>query len=70
MKFEKHTITNFHISFDKEGFQVELFKTGNHGSTVYWLEDQHYEIIWYSSDHDEEKITDFLEELHLSLIHI
>lgn len=64
MKFEKHTITNFHISFGEGQFQVELFKKENQGSTLYWLEDHNYEIIWYSSDHDEEKITDFLEELH------
>ncbi|WP_298421509.1 hypothetical protein [uncultured Kordia sp.] len=64
MKFEKHTITNFHISFDKEQFQVELFKKEKQGSTLYWLEDDNYEIIWYSSDHTEEKIVDFLEELH------
>lgn len=64
MKFEKHTITNFHISFSKESFQVELFKQENQGSTLYWLEDHQHEIIWYSSDHDEEKIVDFLEELH------
>ncbi|WP_430408551.1 hypothetical protein [Kordia sp.] len=64
MKFEKHTITNFHISFDKEKFQVELFKKEKQGSTLYWIEDQNFEIIWYSSDHDEEKIRDFLEKLH------
>lgn len=64
MKFEKHTITNFHISFSEGQFQVELFKKENQGSTLYWLEDHNYEIIWYSSDHDEEKIVDFLEELH------
>lgn len=64
MKFEKHTITNFHISFDKEAFQVELFKKDKQGSTLYWIEDDHYEIIWYSSDHYEEKIRDFLEKLH------
>ncbi|MBC8755133.1 hypothetical protein H2O64_10650 [Kordia sp. YSTF-M3] len=64
MKFEKHTITNFHISFDKKAFHVELFKAEKQGSTLYWIEDDHYEIIWYSSDHHEEKIRDFLEKLH------
>jgi hypothetical protein len=64
LKFEKHTITNFHISFGKKAFHVELFKKEKQGSTLYWIEDDHYEIIWYSSDHQEEKIRNFLEKLH------
>ncbi|QHI35230.1 hypothetical protein IMCC3317_05760 [Kordia antarctica] len=64
MKFQKHTITNFHISFGKEAFHVELFKKEKQGSTLYWMEDETYEIIWYSSDHAEEKIRSFLEKLH------
>ncbi|WP_420573587.1 hypothetical protein [Kordia sp.] len=64
MRFEKHTITNFHISFDKNEFHVELFKKENQGSILYWIENTTHTIIWYSSDHDEEKIIDFLEELH------
>ena len=64
MKFEKHTITNFHLSFNKKGFQVELFKQKKQGSSLFWIEDETYEIIWYSSDHHEEKIRNFLEKLH------
>jgi len=63
VKFEKHTITNFHISFDQKAFQVRLFKTEKQGSTLYWFEDDQYEIIWYSSDHQEGKIKNFIEKL-------
>jgi len=66
LKFEKHTITNFHISFDKKAFHVQLFKKEKQGSTLYWIEDERYEILWYSSDHEEEKIRSFLEKLHFS----
>ena len=64
MKFEKHTITNFHIQLDKNTFNVELFKEKSCGSTLYWIADHSHEIIWYSSDHSEEKIRSFLEKLH------
>lgn len=64
MKFEKHTITNFHISFDNNALHVELFKVEKQGSTLYWFEDDQYEIIWYSSDHPEGKIKNYIEKLH------
>lgn len=64
MKLVKHTIKNFHISFGKDGFDMQLFKKENQGSTLYTFESESYEIVWYSSDHDEEKILAFCEELH------
>ncbi|WP_298516019.1 hypothetical protein [uncultured Kordia sp.] len=64
MKFEKHSITNFHISFDKNGFAVQLFKQENQGSNLYRLDSELFEIVWYSSDHTEEKILDFVNRLH------
>ena len=43
---------------------MQLFKKENQGSTLYTFESESYEIVWYSSDHDEEKILAFCEELH------
>ena len=63
MKFEKHRITNFHISFSSEAFQVQLFKEENKGSTLYHFEDNRYEIVWVSSDHDEDQITSFINKI-------
>lgn len=64
MRLEKHSITNFHISFDGNSFKVQLFQKEKQGSTLYWFEDAQREIIWYSSDHSREKILNFLEKLH------
>lgn len=64
MKLEKHTITNFHISYDKNGFDVQLFKEENKGSALYIFDGELFEIVWYSSDHDEEKILSFIKSLH------
>ncbi len=64
MKLEKHCITNFHISFDKNGFELQLFQTVNSGSNVYTFHSELFEIVWYSSDHTEEKIQGFIEKLH------
>ncbi|MGH1387695.1 hypothetical protein [Kordia sp.] len=64
MKLEKHSITNFHISFDKNGFDVQLFKAASRGSNLYTFSSELFEIVWYSSDHDEEKILSFIKNLH------
>ncbi|WP_046755614.1 hypothetical protein [Kordia jejudonensis] len=68
MKFEKHTITNFHISFNGVRLHVQLFKKANQGSTLYWIENETHEIIWYSSDHTEEKITNFIQKFQQNSI--
>ncbi|WP_433991436.1 hypothetical protein U8527_12675 [Kordia algicida OT-1] len=64
MKLVKHRITNFHISFDKNEFNVQLFKEENKGSDLYTFDSELFEIIWCSSDHEEEKIRHFIENLH------
>ncbi|MFK7746847.1 MAG: hypothetical protein AB8B65_00515 [Kordia sp.] len=64
MKLEKHRITNFHISFGKNGFDVQLFKEDNKGSNLYTFSSELFEIVWYSSDHSEEKIVGFIKKLH------
>ncbi|PTX61494.1 hypothetical protein C8N46_104137 [Kordia periserrulae] len=66
MTFEKHTITNFHISFNKNKFDVQLFKKEKQGSLLYTFDSELFEIIWYSSDHTQEKILDFIKELHVN----
>ncbi|AXG71347.1 hypothetical protein KORDIASMS9_03604 [Kordia sp. SMS9] len=64
MNFEKHTITNFHISFAANIFEIQLFKEANKGSNVYIFDSELFKIVWYSSDHTQEKILDFIKELH------
>lgn len=67
MTFEKHIVTNFHISFEKGKFEKQLFKKENQGSSLYIFDSELYEIVWYSSDHDQDKILDFTKELHENL---
>jgi hypothetical protein len=66
LTFKKHTITNFHISFSKNKFDVQLFKKEKQGSLLYTFDSELFEIVWYSSDHTQEKILDFIKELHVN----
>lgn len=67
MTFTKHTITNFHISFDKNAFNLQLFQTENQGSSLYIFESELYKIVWYTADHDQNKILDFIKDIHNDL---
>ena len=69
MILQKHTITNYHISYADGSFNVELFKKENQGSTLYTFDSDLYEILWYSSDHHQDEILNFIRKLHHNLDH-